>query len=140
MCLGHTHCNRERRSAIINPAEIGEGSFLASTATTAYKAATAATSVADESYARAVVANDKIAVPDNLEQAAAGPDKIRQAETGPDKVNQERDGPDKIEQAMLGPHMPLLVEGKVTHHNEPCYGCHNYLARSMCFNDVTIVA
>ena len=99
MCLRHNHCNWAEHSATIT-AEGGEGSSLASTAATADKVtnivtliAVAATTVADKSCARAAAANDMAASPYKVEQAGIGLD--------------------KIEQTMVGPHVSLLVEGKV---------------------------
>ena len=51
--------------------------------------------VADNSCARATTANDKVAVPDKVEQEEAGPDKIMQV-------------------MLLGLHVSLLVEEDVT--------------------------
>ena len=66
MCLRHTHCHWVGHIAIINPADGGEGSYLASTAATAditikisTSVAAAAMTVTDESCARAAAANDK---------------------------------------------------------------------------------
>ena len=66
MCLRLKHCLWGRQSATLNPAEEWEGSSLASTAATTDKVVkartavvTAATTVADESCARAAAANDK---------------------------------------------------------------------------------
>ena len=64
--MRYKHCLWVWHIATVNPAEGGEGSSLASTASPADTAATvtmsvvaSATTVADESCARAVAANDK---------------------------------------------------------------------------------
>ena len=66
MCLRHNHCLWVGNIVTINPAEGGEGPSLANTAATTYNVvkaytsvATAATTVADESYALAAAANNK---------------------------------------------------------------------------------
>ena len=66
MCLKHKYCLWVGHITIINPAEGGEGSSLASTAATTDKAvkartstAAAVTTVTDKSCARAEAANDK---------------------------------------------------------------------------------
>ena len=71
MCLRHKYCHWARQSATINSVEGGEGSFLASTAATMDKVAIAVTSltattttIAGESCARDVAANDKPTGPD----------------------------------------------------------------------------
>ena len=75
MYLGHKYCLWVGHIATINPAKGGEGSSLASTASSADKVVTAATSaevtattVADKSCARAATANDKAAAQNKVEQ------------------------------------------------------------------------
>ena len=66
VCLRHKHCLWVGHIATMNPVEGGDGSSLASTSATTDKVvkartsiATATTTVADESCARAAAANDK---------------------------------------------------------------------------------
>ena len=39
---------------------------------------------------------------------------------------------------MVGQSMSGVVEGRVTHKNELCYGCHNCLTHSIVFNDTKV--
>ena len=71
MCSRHKHCHWVGHVATINPADGGEGSYLASTAATmdmtvktSTSVAAAATAARDESCAKAATANDKAAIPD----------------------------------------------------------------------------
>ena len=98
MYLRHKHCLYGGQSVTFNHAEEWEGAFLTSTAGTADKTVTAATSIAatattvtNKSCARAAAANDKPVGLDQVEQAAAGPD-TSLSRWGPTRTNLSRRG------------------------------------------------